>query len=112
MADTTPMQRFEQGAKTINDALWAALEQEGVSVVWHIARTAVGNNTHPHDSTFIIAARGGRSQSLLFTRREIADSAERINSFAAAKVRVLAERCRVAWARHAPTNRPPQPAQR
>lgn len=97
MTDTTPMQRFEQGAKTINEALWATLEQQGVSVVWHIARTAFGNNTYPHDSTFIIAARRGKSESLLFTREEISGSAHGLDSFAAVKIRVLAERCRVAW---------------
>jgi hypothetical protein len=97
MADTTSMQQFERGVKTIDQALRAALAQRGVSF-WHIARTVVGVNIHPHDSTFIVWAKDDKEESLLFTREEIADSAERIDSFAAAKVRVLADRC-AAWVR-------------
>jgi hypothetical protein len=43
MADTTSMQQFERGVKTIDQALRAALAQRGVSF-WHIARTVVGVN--------------------------------------------------------------------
>lgn len=95
MADTTPMQQFERGVKTIDDALRVALKQRRVTF-WHIARTVVRANTHPHDSTFIVWAKGDKEESLLFTREEISGSAEHIDSFAAAKVRTLADRC-AAW---------------
>ena len=38
-------------------------------------------------------------QSPMFTREEIADCAERIDSFADAKVRMLVDSCRVTWVR-------------
>ena len=97
MADTTPMQQFERGVKTIDDALRAALKQRDVSF-WHIARTVVGANTHPHDSTFMVWAIPHKEESQLFTREEISGSANGLDSFVAAKVRTLAERC-AAWVR-------------
>src|SRR5258706_14759435 len=91
MTETTPMQQFEQGAETIVQALRAALKQREVPF-WHIARTAEGANIRPHDSTFIVGIKDDRTESLMFTREEISDSAQLIDSFAAAKVRVLVSR--------------------
>jgi hypothetical protein len=91
MADTTSMQQFEQGAKTIFQALHAALNELGVSA-YHTGRTVLGVNIRPHDSTFVVATKDGKTESLLFTREEISDSAQSIDSFAAAKVRELAGR--------------------
>jgi RNA processing factor Prp31 len=88
MDDKAPMQQFEQGAEMIHKALLAALPQRGVAV-FHIARTVVGANLRPHDSPFIVATKDNRTESLMFTREEIMDSAHTIDPFASAKVGVL-----------------------
>lgn len=90
MADDTPMQQFEQGAATIHQALRAALQQRGISG-FYIARTAQGANIRPHDSTFIVETKD-KTESLMFTREEIMDSAKSLDAFASAKVRVLTSR--------------------
>jgi hypothetical protein len=86
----TPMQQFAQGAETIHQALRAALMGHGLSG-FHVARAAQGANVHPHDSIFMVTAKE-HTESLMFTREEIMDSAQSIDSFANAKVRVLAGR--------------------
>jgi hypothetical protein len=91
MADNTPMQQFEQGAKTIFQALRSALDDLGAPAQ-HIGRTVLGVNIRPHDSTFVVLTKFNRTESLMFTREEISNSAQSIDSFAAAKVRVLAGR--------------------
>lgn len=91
MTDTTPMQQFKEGLDTIHQALRAAINQRGIPL-FHIAYTVEGAGLRPHDSTFVVATKDGETESLFFTREEIADSAQRIDSFAAAKVRVLVSR--------------------
>jgi hypothetical protein len=85
------MQQFEQGAETIHQALRAALNQRGISG-FYICRTAQGSGHRPQDSPFSVTVKE-RTESLMFTREEISDLAQRIDSFAGAKVRVLAARC-------------------
>lgn len=91
MADDTPMQQFKQGLETIHQALLTAINQRGIPL-FHIAYTVEGAGLQPHDATFIVATKDHKTESLMFTREEISDSAQSIDSFASAKVRVLANR--------------------
>jgi hypothetical protein len=61
--------------------------------LFHIAYTVEGAGLRPHDATFIVATKDHRTESLMVTLEEIADSAHRIDSFADAKFRVLVSRC-------------------
>lgn len=92
MDDETPMQQFKQGLATIHQALLTAINQRGVPLL-HIAYTVEGAGLRPHDATFIVATKDNRTESLMFTREEIGESAHRIDSFADGKVRVLVSRC-------------------
>lgn len=89
--DNTPMQQFEQGLKTIHQALLTGINQRGIPL-FHIAYTVEGAGLRPHDAIFIVATKDYKTESLMFTRQEIADSAQRIDSFADAKVCVLVNR--------------------
>jgi hypothetical protein len=91
MTHNTPMQQFEQGAETIHQALRTEMNQRGIPP-FHIARTVEGSAHRPQDSTFIVATKDKKTESLMFTREEITDSARSIDAFAAAKVRVLVSR--------------------
>jgi hypothetical protein len=86
MTDTTPMQQSKQGQETIHQALHAALNQNGVSDFF-VMRCGERRD----DWTFVVTVQD-HAESLLFTREEIVGSAQRLNSFAAAKVRALADR--------------------
>jgi hypothetical protein len=90
--DKTPMQQFKQGLATVHQALLTAINQRGIPI-FHVAYTVEGAGLRPHDATFIVATNDNRTESLMFTREEISESAHRINSFADAKVRVLVSRC-------------------
>jgi len=93
MADDTPMEQFKQGLETIHQALRTAIIERGIPL-FHIAYTVEGAGLKPHDAIFVAATKDGKTESLMFTRREISDSAQRIDLFASAKVRVLAGRFR------------------
>ena len=81
-----------KGLATIHRELVTAINQRGIPL-FHVAYTVEGAGLRPHDATFIVATKVNRTESLMFTREEIADSPHRIDSFADAKVRVLVSRC-------------------
>src|SRR6202035_2751594 len=66
---------------TIHQALLTAINLRGIPL-FHIAYTIEGAGLRPHEVTFIIATKDNRTESLMFTREEIAVSAQRIDSFA------------------------------
>jgi hypothetical protein len=78
-------QQLKQGQETIHQALQATLGQSGVSD-FNVMRCGQGDNWD-----FSVTVKD-HVESLLFTREEIAGSAERLNSPAAAKVSALAGR--------------------
>jgi hypothetical protein len=81
------------GADTVKLCdLFSQLREQGIPL-FHIAYTVEGAGLRPHDATFIVSTKDNRTESLMFTREEIADSAHRIDSFADAKIRVLVSRC-------------------
>jgi hypothetical protein len=88
MTDNTSKEQYRQGLQTIHSALMAALDRKGVRNAY-ISYAARGSG--PRDTTFSVTA-NRKAEELMFTREEIADSARSIDSFAAAKVRVLASR--------------------
>jgi hypothetical protein len=92
MDDNRPMQQFKQGLEAIHQALLTAINQRGIPL-FHIAYAVEGAGLRPHDAIFIVATKDNRTESLMFTREEIADSAQSIDSFADAKVRALVSRC-------------------
>ena len=83
--------QFDQGLKTIHEALRSAIREKGLPLA-HIAYTVEGTGLQPRDTTFIVAATNTLTESLMFTRSEIMDSAQSIDLYANAKVRVLLSR--------------------
>jgi hypothetical protein len=87
---TTPQKQFEQGLRTIRSALGTALSQTRVRNA-SISYTIPGRAPLVPDATFKVAA-SGQIEELMFTNEEITDSAERIDSVATTKVRMLVSR--------------------
>jgi hypothetical protein len=92
--EQTPNRQFDQGLKTIHEALRSALEQQGIPLAY-IAYTVEEVGLRPQDTTFIVATKNNRIESLMFTRSEISNSAQSIDSYANAKVRALVRRIRL-----------------
>jgi hypothetical protein len=89
--DNPSIKQFKLGIDTIHQAIWASFFRRGISL-FQIGYTVEGLGLEPHDSIIIVATKDNRTESLEFTCQEIMNSVERIDSFAAAKVKVLVRR--------------------
>jgi hypothetical protein len=77
--------QFHKGLSTINLALETALSQRGVvgGVVTYDA-----HSTEPRDTQFSVTV-DGKTESQMFARQEIEDSAQAIDAPSATRVRML-----------------------